>query len=74
MDEQFTGYESAERESQTEREWDEADLLNEGEILGENERTKEELWHDIYQAVRNARRYLITESEIQRAVTEALHD
>ena len=70
MDNQFTGYETEERESQTEREHDEAEMRGESE----NERTKEELWHDIYQAVRNARRYLITESEIQRAVTEALHE
>ena len=49
-----------------------AESANEAEWLAEEERTREDLWHDIYQAVRNARRYLITEREIQRAVTEAL--
>ena len=70
MDDQFTGYETEERESQTEREWDEAEMRGENE----NERTKEELWHDIYQSVRNARRFMLTEREIQRAVTEAMHE
>ena len=70
MDDQFAEYMSGEHESETGYERDQAELRGESE----NERTKEELWHDIYQAVRNARRYLITESEIQRAVTEALHE